>query len=150
MKPVTHPRDAVRGTRHDDVHRIPLVGLREGHAQDLLHAIGPPHAGVHVGQLVAVYTPDVQPGGGARRYVPGQVVDRHGRYGAGVAPQLSHEHAPRQVPDDGGAVPRSGHDDVVGRTGGQARDSVRVGVQAVLYAQGLLSRLVLPNGHNLR
>ena len=62
-----HPDHAVRGARDDDVERVPLAQLAEGHAQHLRRALAA--ARVHAAQRRAVDGPHVQPAAAARRDV---------------------------------------------------------------------------------
>ena len=83
----------------------------------------------------AVDVPEVEPRAGAGHDVAGQLVDRHRRHGAGVARQVLHVAVPREVPDDGGAVPRTRDGDAPVGAGGEAGDGVGVPVEHLLDQQ---------------
>jgi hypothetical protein len=74
-----HSNDAVRRSRKDDVHGVPLVQLRETDAEDVLRAADLAHQGVDAGQRVAIDGPEVEPSVGAGGDVASQVDGRQRR-----------------------------------------------------------------------
>ncbi len=71
-----HSNDAVRRSRQGDVHRVPLVQLRETDAEDVLRrAVDMTHQGIDAGQRITVDGPEVEPSAGTGSDVTRQVVD---------------------------------------------------------------------------